>query len=81
MGAGDNTLVSFQRAMDVGADMVELDVRRTRDGVLVCHHDATLGVADLRLQVVVVLGLELLDATPVGPLVGVRVGGWGWAWG
>ena len=40
-----------------------------------------LGVADLRLQVVVVLGLELLDATPVGPLVGVRVGGWGWAWG
>ena len=40
-----------------------------------------LGVADLRLQVAVVLGLELLDATPVGPLGGVRVGGWGWAWG
>ena len=49
--------------------------------VLLVRLVVALGVADLRLQVVVVLGLELLDATPVGPLVGVRVGGWGWAWG
>lgn len=30
----------------MGADAVELDVRRTRDGVLVVHHDARLPVGD-----------------------------------
>lgn len=29
-------------AIQLGADMVEIDVRRTRDGVLVAHHDATV---------------------------------------
>ena len=33
----------------MGADAVELDVRRTRDGVLVVHHDPHLH--DLRLIV------------------------------
>lgn len=34
-----NTLAAFAAAFDQGADAVELDVRRTRDGVLVVHHD------------------------------------------
>jgi glycerophosphoryl diester phosphodiesterase len=39
--APGNTLAAFQAAIDQGADMVECDVRRTRDGVLVIHHNAT----------------------------------------
>lgn len=35
----ENTLAAFARALEVGADGVELDVRRTRDDVLVIHHD------------------------------------------
>lgn len=41
--APENTLASFRAAWDAGARAVELDVRMTRDGVLVVHHDAELG--------------------------------------
>jgi glycerophosphoryl diester phosphodiesterase len=37
-----NSLAAFRVARDVGADGVELDVRRTADGTLAVHHDATL---------------------------------------
>jgi glycerophosphoryl diester phosphodiesterase len=37
-----NTIASFLEARAVGADGVELDVRRTRDGALVVHHDAAI---------------------------------------
>lgn len=43
----ENTVAAFRRAAEVGADAVELDVRRTRDGVLVVHHDPR--VADGRV--------------------------------
>ena len=43
--APENTLEAFQKAIDVGADMIELDVRRTRDGRLVTFHDRALGGA------------------------------------
>lgn len=35
----ENTLVSFQAAVDAGADGIETDVHLTRDGVLVLTHD------------------------------------------
>lgn len=38
----ENTVDAFVEAGRLGADMVELDVRRTRDNVLVVHHDASL---------------------------------------
>ncbi len=38
----ENTLAAFRRAVELGAHAVELDVRRTRDGVLVVHHNPTL---------------------------------------
>jgi glycerophosphoryl diester phosphodiesterase len=38
----ENTVEAFAEARRLGADMVELDVRRTRDDVLVIHHDASL---------------------------------------
>jgi glycerophosphoryl diester phosphodiesterase len=38
----ENTLAAFAGARELGADWVELDVRRTADGVLAVHHDARL---------------------------------------
>ncbi|MEJ2247804.1 MAG: glycerophosphodiester phosphodiesterase family protein [Acidobacteriota bacterium] len=40
--APENTLLSFQAAMDAGCDKVEMDVRVTKDGHAVVIHDATL---------------------------------------
>jgi len=40
--APENTLVSFQRAVQDGARFVELDVRGSRDGAVVVMHDATV---------------------------------------
>jgi glycerophosphoryl diester phosphodiesterase len=38
----ENTLASFERALDRGADALELDVHATADGVIVVHHDPAL---------------------------------------
>ncbi|MBI3892765.1 MAG: glycerophosphodiester phosphodiesterase [Candidatus Wallbacteria bacterium] len=38
----ENTLGSFRAALAMGADGVELDVRKTRDGHWVVHHDPCL---------------------------------------
>ncbi|MBA2496681.1 MAG: glycerophosphodiester phosphodiesterase [Acidimicrobiia bacterium] len=52
----ENTVAAFARAVSLGADGVELDVRRLADGALAVHHDtrlpdgtplAGLGEADL----------------------------------
>lgn len=37
-----NTLAAFRKAAELGADMWEVDIRATADGVPVVHHDATL---------------------------------------
>ena len=42
VGHRENTLPAFAAAVALGADMVELDLRRTRDGVIVALHDQTL---------------------------------------
>ncbi|RAR27165.1 glycerophosphodiester phosphodiesterase, partial [Pseudomonas sp. MDMC224] len=41
--ARENTIESFALALQSGLDGVELDVQRSRDGVLVIHHDFDLG--------------------------------------
>ena len=38
----ENTVVAFRAALALGADGVELDVRRCADGALVVHHNPTL---------------------------------------
>jgi glycerophosphoryl diester phosphodiesterase len=60
----ENTLPAFTSAVREGADMVELDLRRTSDGEIVVLHDATLArlwgdgrnVADLDLAAVREIG-------------------------
>ena len=64
VGHRENTLPAFAAAVGLGADMVELDLRRTRDGNIVCLHDQTLErlwgldapVGDLNLSAVQALG-------------------------
>ena len=35
----DNSLESVNNAIDLNADMVEVDVRRTKDSQIICFHD------------------------------------------
>ena len=47
--APENTLVAFQKAIDLKADGIELDVQMTKDGQLVIIHDETVDrVSDAR---------------------------------
>lgn len=39
----ENTLLAFHKALDAGADMIELDVQLSRDGEVVVCHDPELG--------------------------------------
>jgi glycerophosphoryl diester phosphodiesterase len=47
IGAAENTLESFAKAIDVGADMIEFDVRLTGDGELIAFHDSQIRGVDL----------------------------------
>lgn len=38
----EQSLAAYVAAIDVGADAIECDVRLTKDGHLVCHHDRTV---------------------------------------
>lgn len=40
--APENTLAAFDKALGIGADMIEMDVRRTKDGELVVFHDSRI---------------------------------------
>jgi glycerophosphoryl diester phosphodiesterase len=46
----ENTIESFKKAVEAKADMLEMDVCETKDGILVVHHDhdleRTCGVKD-----------------------------------
>ena len=37
--ARENTIESFKKAIEIGVDMIEFDVRRTKDQALIVHHD------------------------------------------
>lgn len=40
--APENTAAAFQKAVDMGVDLIEMDVQRSRDGELIVMHDATV---------------------------------------
>ena len=74
----ENTLPSFQAALDAGLDMIELDVRMTKDGQLVVMHDDTVdrttdGAG--RLRDMTLEQVKALDAgrKAGGQFAGVRV--------
>nr|WP_319517668.1 glycerophosphodiester phosphodiesterase family protein [uncultured Martelella sp.] len=63
--AAENTLEAFRVAAGLGADMWEIDVHLTRDGVAVISHDPTLGHAvgvDVRIT-----KLDLTDLRALAP--------------
>ena len=37
-----NTLVAFDHAMELGVDVLEMDIHQTQDGVIILMHDATV---------------------------------------
>jgi glycerophosphoryl diester phosphodiesterase len=43
----ENSVAAFVRAIELGADGIELDVHLSADGTLIVHHDATLHVPRL----------------------------------
>lgn len=69
--APENSLSAIDHALSLGVDIIELDIQRTKDGVLVLHHDLSLlrmagvpnPVSDFTLE-----ELQALD-------IGSRVGG------
>ena len=58
----DNTLQSIGDVIDFNIDMVEFDVRRTRDGQIVCFHDAE--IEDKALMT-----LSFSEVTKMNPLI------------
>lgn len=40
--APDNTIAAFKYASKLNADMIELDIRKTKDGKIICFHDAEI---------------------------------------
>jgi glycerophosphoryl diester phosphodiesterase len=63
IGAAENSLESFAKAIDVGADMIEFDVRLTGDGELIAFHDSQInGVGLVKL-----IRRQIADATGTQP--------------
>jgi glycerophosphoryl diester phosphodiesterase len=61
----ENTLESFQSALEHGADYIEFDIRRTNDNVLVAFHDPFIlsGVKTLPISSLTFGELEKISAT------------------
>jgi glycerophosphoryl diester phosphodiesterase len=45
-GAIENSINAVDAALATGAEMIEIDVQMTSDGVLICHHDDVLASGD-----------------------------------
>ncbi len=63
----ENSPAAWVAAVDTGADVVEVDIRMTRDGHLVCCHDANL----MRLA----SRPEAIAEIDAADLAGIRMGG------
>jgi len=70
--APENTMISFERAMDDGADGIEFDVQLARDGVPVVIHDASLKRTGLRSARVAELSSGELEKLDVGTWFNLR---------
>jgi glycerophosphoryl diester phosphodiesterase len=75
----ENTIGAFQRAVKIGADGIETDIRLTRDGVVVVYHDDYFGRVEglapaQRTRLVSDLTYSELSRAPLVP-VGEDTGG------
>ncbi|TKJ44970.1 glycerophosphodiester phosphodiesterase [Candidatus Aerophobetes bacterium Ae_b3b] len=66
----ENTMAAFRMAVEIKADMIELDVRRSKDGHLVVIHDVKLGRTTN--------GEGRVRETPLAELKALSAGAW---WG
>lgn len=69
----ENTLPAFARALALGADAIELDVRVTRDGIVVVHHDEGVRRSPDEGVPVAIHGLSLAELRTVDLGDGTRV--------
>lgn len=68
----ENTLASFQKALDLGVHMIELDVHQCASGELVVLHDETIDrttsgsglVSDLALSQLKMVSIEVVHQVP-----------------
>lgn len=61
-----NTMLSFWRAVTLGCDMVECDVRRAADGILVLAHDPDIVDSQGRRYAIVEHAADFLGALDLG---------------
>ncbi|MGD9494897.1 MAG: glycerophosphodiester phosphodiesterase [Armatimonadota bacterium] len=71
----ENTMAAFEAAVAVGADFLELDVRRSADGEIVCIHDATVERTTDGSGAVAELSLSALQAFDAGSWKGAQFAG------
>jgi glycerophosphoryl diester phosphodiesterase len=80
-GAPENSLLALENCVAIGADMMETDIRRSKDGVLVIMHDPDVDrttdghglVADLTAAELTHLHLRQGFGGPAEPLTGQTV--------
>ena len=77
-GVEENSLAAFAAAQAAGADMMELDVRRSGDGKLVVVHDTAVAGLSVRRTPLAALraatGLELAELSTVVDFAAGRFG-------
>jgi len=64
--APENTLAAFEKALDIGVDMLEIDVRVTGDGQLIVLHDPSLDRTTDCEGIVRELGIEKIRQADAG---------------
>jgi glycerophosphoryl diester phosphodiesterase len=74
--APEHTLAAYRHAAAIGADGVEVDVRMTRDGVLVCVHDRRIQRTSNGRGVVSALRLDELEQYHFGARRSLRLNRW-----
>ena len=62
--APENSLLSIQHAIDMGADIIEIDIRQTKDGEFILMHDKTLNrTTNGKVKLQILLGRSLTTYT------------------
>jgi glycerophosphoryl diester phosphodiesterase len=65
----ENSIPAFLRAMDLGADAIELDVHATSDGVVVVHHDPLVNAPGQAPRQIADLSAPELSRFPLAPSI------------